>query len=174
MLYLITGGSGSGKSSFAEDLVVRLSGDKRYYIATMKPFGDEGRERVERHRLMRQDKGFTTIECYTGIKTLDYEKNSVYLLECMSNLVANEMFDPEGAKDRTVEEIIMGMETLLEQTRDLVVVTNEVFSDGFLYEDDMKSYLTRLGTINQWLAARAEHVIEVVYSIPVFHKGGDC
>lgn len=57
MLILVLGGSGSGKSAFAEALTMSFGGT-RAYIATMEPFGEEGRRRIERHRLMRKDKGF--------------------------------------------------------------------------------------------------------------------
>ena len=41
MLTLIIGGSGSGKSSFGEELAQK-SNSKLYYLATMIPYGDEG------------------------------------------------------------------------------------------------------------------------------------
>ena len=61
MLRLIIGGSASGKSEYAERLVCSLSG-KRIYVATMEPFGEEGRERIARHRKLREGKGFVTAE----------------------------------------------------------------------------------------------------------------
>ncbi|MDD6615051.1 MAG: bifunctional adenosylcobinamide kinase/adenosylcobinamide-phosphate guanylyltransferase, partial [Lachnospiraceae bacterium] len=38
MFHLITGGSGSGKSAYAESCIVGFGGEKRIYIATMYPF----------------------------------------------------------------------------------------------------------------------------------------
>ena len=61
MLRLIIGGSASGKSEYAERLVCSLPG-KRIYVATMEPFGEEGRERIARHRKLREGKGFVTAE----------------------------------------------------------------------------------------------------------------
>ena len=61
MFVLINGGSGSGKSEYAENRAVMLSkkeGLLLYYIATMKPFGEEGKRRVERHRRLRSGKGY--------------------------------------------------------------------------------------------------------------------
>ena len=58
MMILVTGGSGSGKSAFAEDCVVSFGKTDRIYIATMYPFDEESRKRVQRHRKMRQGKGF--------------------------------------------------------------------------------------------------------------------
>ena len=50
-----------------------------------------------------QGKGFETIERYTDLSGLELPKEGVALLECLSNLTANEMFEPEGAKERTVQ-----------------------------------------------------------------------
>ena len=42
MLMVITGGSGSGKSEFAEKQAVRLAkGGPLYYLATMQVYGEE-------------------------------------------------------------------------------------------------------------------------------------
>ena len=53
MMHLITGGSASGKSAYAEKMAVGAGEKSRYYLATMKPWGKEGQERVEKHRNMR-------------------------------------------------------------------------------------------------------------------------
>ena len=73
MLILVTGGSGSGKSEYAENTAVALAekeGLPLYYVATMKPYGEEGRRRVARHRRLRAGKGFETIECFANLKSI--------------------------------------------------------------------------------------------------------
>ena len=77
MLYIVTGGSGSGKSEYAEQTAVQCrnrNGGTLWYLATMRIWDDEGRKRVERHRRMRAAKGFETIERYTGLETLELEE----------------------------------------------------------------------------------------------------
>ena len=96
MLVVVTGGSGSGKSAFAEDRVLSFGESRRIYIATMQAFDEESHRRIRRHRRMRSGKGFETIERYTELDELILPKNCVVLLECMSNLVANEMFREDG------------------------------------------------------------------------------
>ena len=59
MMHLVTGASASGKSAYAEDLLVLAKSAEKYYIATMRPWGAEGAARVKKHRAMREGKGFS-------------------------------------------------------------------------------------------------------------------
>ena len=170
MLTIVTGGSGSGKSAFAEDKVLAFGEAQRVYIATMHPFDEESHKRIERHRKMRAGKGFESVECYTGLKDVKLPSGCVVLLECMSNLVANEMFEEQGAHEQTVKDIMSGIDELVRQAAHVVIVTNEIFSDAVVFDKEMASYLEYLGKINQAVALRADEVVEVVYGIPVYQK----
>ena len=49
MLIMVTGVSGSGKSEYAEQISCQLAKDnKKYYVATMYPYGEDGRSRVKK------------------------------------------------------------------------------------------------------------------------------
>ena len=161
MFVLVTGGSGSGKSEFAENMAVSLGGD-RTYIAAMIPSGRESARRIARHRKAREGKGFNTVERYTDIKNLDVSGTA--LLECMSNLAANEMFSDAGAGDNTADEILKGIDSLVQKCENLVVLTNEIFSDGIAYDDSTVKYMRALGKINRAMAQKADAVYEVVCS----------
>lgn len=168
MIALFTGGSGSGKSEMAESYACHLAANKKplYYFATMRVWGEEGRARVEKHRRQREGKGFATVECPSRLP-LDIA-GGVILLECLSNRLANAMFG-DGEPD-PVELILSELDTLAEKN-DLVVVTNEIFSDGARYDAETANYIENLGLLNQKLARRAQLFVESVYSIPVVHKG---
>ncbi|MCM1064051.1 MAG: bifunctional adenosylcobinamide kinase/adenosylcobinamide-phosphate guanylyltransferase [Eubacterium sp.] len=198
MMILAVGGSGSGKSAYAEELAVSLShreggpfgfpdgltGKKadgvdadmrKYYLATMQVYDREGREKVEKHRKSRDGKGFFTIE-QPGTIQEALEKmeagERVALLECVSNLTANEMF--RGAhpvpEEAVAEQIVRGIGLLKENTTHLVVVSNKVFEDGIVYEETTMAYIRTMGMINRELAAMADRVVEVVAGIPVTVK----
>lgn len=171
MFLVITGGSGSGKSAYAEQCVLDFGPAERIYIATMYPFDEECDRRIRRHREMRRQKQFSTLECYTGLKEADIPEDSVVLLECMSNLTANEMYQEGGAGGQTVEEILAGICYLLKRVRHLVVVTNEIFSDGIDYDPETMRYQSYLGQINSEMGRMADRVTEVVYGIPITVKG---
>lgn len=170
MLTVVTGGSGSGKSELAENIAVRFTG-RKYYIAAMEPFGEEAIKRIERHRKMRVKKGFETIEKYTDIDELVFLQNDIVLLECMSNLCANEMFSGRTDKSIVADKIISGIEKINNMVSALIIVTNEIFSDGILYENETMEYIKVLGEINCRIFECADNVIESVYGIPHIMKG---
>ena len=154
MLIVVTGGSGSGKSEYAENIAVSFGKEPLIYIATMLPFGEESKEKIQRHRQMREKKRFQTLECFTNLSEITFKKKPIVLLECMSNFLA-------------------GVMHLIQQAEHVIIVTNEISSDGLSYDEESLRYMKFLGIINARLADIADQVIEVVYSIPVFHKGID-
>jgi len=208
MITLITGGSGSGKSAYAEKYICHVSNEKgykeKYYIATMQVFDDEGQRKIDRHRRLRAGKGFITIEqprdIQNAVSKLQSENclktRRLALLECMSNLVANEMFPPVDASDtkeaepnkealdepenmrdyentkisRVSKKVLKEVRSLSENVAELVIVTNNVFEDGVCYDESTMNYIKAMGIVNRGLAAMAESVVEVVAGIPVAVK----
>ena len=228
MMILVTGTSSSGKSAIAEQFACKLAEQSQIakqqsaeqlcaskqqsaekpeavlrYIATMQVYDSESRERVERHRRLRAGKGFTTIERYHSVGVLPVSKKDVCLLECMSNLLANELYDTAERLEQAeqmeqstqmeqterVEQSAQMKQAALVETLDaaagiigdikqlsgncghLVVVTNEVFTDGTAYDNSCMEYIEQLGRINRALGQMAEVVVESVAGIPVFIKG---
>lgn len=202
MLHIVYGGSASGKSSYAESFAMSLQGEGRLlYIATMYPYkwntteiDPETIQRIERHRAMRADKGFDTVECYRHVEHIVAKRQDVLLLECMSNLLANEMYleqdSDDGGLAETMSEvekadvgmsetlspvskkIVQALVNLSTRVQDVVIVTNDVFSDGgsLTYDESTREYVKNLAEINCALARVAETVTEVVCGIPVIVK----
>jgi adenosylcobinamide kinase/adenosylcobinamide-phosphate guanylyltransferase len=171
MIILVTGASASGKSEYAEK---RIMDEKELaiYIATMKPYGDEGKARVLKHQKQRENRRFQTMEIYDDLENALIPENKNILLECMSNLVANEMFADEcgyKSKDFDVirERILRGVKRIISMSKNIVIVTNEVFSDTLDYEAATIDYIKMLGSVNRYLSELADEVVEVVYGIPV-------
>ena len=201
MITLVTGGSGSGKSEYAEGLILDSPCSRRFYVATMIAYGKEGRDKVNRHRMLRRGKGFITIEKPRNVGAVmvgEYETGlspssrtgRALLLECVSNLAANEMFKEKGTGkeegtqkegtgkteageqqggpiQRLSHKIAEDIISLAGQVQDMVIVTNEVDRDGICYEPETMEYIRLMGCLNQKLASAADRVVEVVYGIPV-------
>lgn len=178
MTTLVIGGSGSGKSAFAEQLLCSRAGNgTKYYLATMQVYDEEGRQKVARHRSLRQGKGFRTVECPVEIGRIlplldgGGDGDACVLLECMSNLTANEMFGPrQKTAEETAETILAGIEAIRARVRHLVIVSNNVFEDGTEYDAGTREYVKALALVNRRLAGTAEEVIEVVAGLPVVIK----
>ena len=198
MIHLVTGGSGSGKSEYGEGLILDIPDGERFYIATMESSGREAERRIARHRKLREGKGFFTIERPRdlGGLILPGEGRKNVLLECVSNLAANEMFgggacgltesageagacglaEPaqETGPDRLTElarRIVSDIRSLARQADHLVIVTNQVGEDGCCYDRETRTYIALVGRVNQELAKLADQVTEVVFGIPVIVKG---
>lgn len=191
MIHMVTGGSGSGKSAYAEDWILKKQKENLalqfgrefeedmlplLYIATMIPYGEEAKKKIERHHRLRAGKGFITVERYTDLKNLEIPANSGILLECVSNLAANELYRADGTmKERkeTLDQIMEGIRHLSQETCCLTIVTNEVHSDINGYSQETEMYRDLLGIANQRIAELADRVTEVVYGIPVCIKSDE-
>jgi adenosylcobinamide kinase/adenosylcobinamide-phosphate guanylyltransferase len=171
MLILLTGGSACGKSTYGEQLAVQ--GPKPlYYVAAMEPYDEECLQKIARHRALRANKGFETIERYTGVDTLKLpETGGTVLLECLCNLTANEMYIQPDAPVDPVQKVVAGVENLMGQTDTLIVITNDVGSDDEAYSEQTRAYIRALGEINARVAAMADRVYELVAGIPICLKG---
>ena len=166
MFTLIIGASASGKSEYAEKWVSTQDGS-RIYLATMEPYGEEAQERIKKHKAQRLNRGFETIERYTGLGQLVLPAKSNILLEDLGNLTANELFSEDGGG---AEAVLDGVLFLSEHCRHLTVVTNEVFSGGMTYQGETLAYLRALAMINRILARKADRVVEVACGLPLFLK----
>lgn len=173
MIIFVYGGSASGKSSYAEKRALSLN-SKRYYLATMKVHSDEDGARVQKHRMMRKDGNFITIEKPCDIeKILDLGidfRDSVILIECLSNLVANEMFMENGTvlnKDAVSQKISSSIDKIASAAGNIVIVSNNIFEEECESDGTIREYLKALGDVNMYLAKAADETVEVVAGIPV-------
>ena len=164
MVTLVVGTNNSGKSGLAESIVLETAVDgEKYYIATMIPFGEEGIKRVKKHRAMREGKGFVTIECSDNIHLI-YEQikpDSTVLLECLSNLVGNEMHHKNASliDSELIEKIkkdVLGL-----TSKNLLIVSNE-FEIKDSFDEDTKRYCKLLHMANESLRKEVDRVYEII------------
>ncbi len=170
MMILLTGGSGCGKSTYAESMLARLPAP-RYYVAAMRPYSEECLKKAEKHQAARRLAGVETVERYTDLSGLTLPERGSALLECVCNLTSNEMFDGEGKSRDPFDRVISGVAALERQCGALIVVTNDVGSGKAGYDRDTEDYIRALGAVNAALAERADAVYELVCGIPITIKG---
>ena len=178
MLALVTGGSGSGKSAWAEGLCTRLGGPLRY-VATMNPEGAEAGGRIARHRAQRAGRGFTTLECQGALEACAAEvAGATVLVDCIGNAVANLMFGPgrggascQRPADEVAAAVVAGVVALAGRAANVVAVTNDVAADGVAHDAATAVYVDAIACVNRELAALSGLVVEVVCGLPIALKG---
>lgn len=179
MTVLIIGTPDSGKSEKAEDLAMELASgsqqmngvtlQKKYYIATMIPYGEEGAKRVEKHRKLREGKGFITIEKPTAVNELIDEisdlGDSTCLLECMSNLIGNEM---HGTTDNSScsmndlrDRIVNSVMDLAGVAANMVIVTNSFPLEDASFDEDTRQYVRLVNLVNEQLRKKVDRVYKL-------------
>lgn len=178
MLTLVTGGARSGKSGFAEKLVMHESKNgEAFYIATAQAFDDEMRERIGHHRQIRDASafGWRTLEEPQELSALlrrlgEEGGGAAVLVDCLTLWLSNRLLalehDPRR-EERLQEEIEALVQSASPFPTALTLVTNEV--GGGLVPEYALGRLFRdwAGRLNQRLAERAERVFLVTCGIPV-------
>ncbi|MCR5399827.1 MAG: bifunctional adenosylcobinamide kinase/adenosylcobinamide-phosphate guanylyltransferase [Lachnospiraceae bacterium] len=176
MMILVVGRSNCGKSALAEDLIIRMSEqDKRVYLATMVPYGDDGARRVKRHRALREGKNFVTVECARDIKnSVDADgyisgikaAEATVLLECAANLCANVMFADECNLDRPIDlqcvtdDVVNDILSLRDRVKDIVVVSDE-YEEEENFDAQTVCYIKALSYINRRLKSMADKTYDM-------------
>ena len=166
-LTLVLGGAASGKSVFAESLVVQ-TGRNRVYLATAQAFDDEMQAKVARHQDMRGS-GWLTVEAPLdpGAALRDTHPDQIVLLDCATMWLSNQLLAEADLKD--AEKALMS--ALADCPAPVVIVSNEVGLSVVPDNALARRFREAQGRLNQALAARAGLVVNVIAGLPQVLKG---
>jgi adenosylcobinamide kinase/adenosylcobinamide-phosphate guanylyltransferase len=177
----VSGGVRSGKSAWAEEYALALAdlaspnAVPLIYLATARVSDQEMRKRVLLHQAARKDKGFETLERDVNITAVfpRLVPSATVLLECLGTLLANELFGTGESMDaeETASKIYQELLSLKAQTANLLVVSNDVFSDGVTYNEATENYRRVLGALHARLALEADLAAECVCGLAIIRKG---
>ncbi|MDR1874346.1 MAG: bifunctional adenosylcobinamide kinase/adenosylcobinamide-phosphate guanylyltransferase [Synergistaceae bacterium] len=178
MFVFISGAARSGKSNWAERCAARLDGGpkgSKIYLATARVPDQEMRRRVALHQSARRGRGFATLECITNLQSVvPLISGATVLLECLGTWTANELFDDRGRMadpDGAFEKIRSTCRLLRESAAHLLIVSNDIFSDGTAYAGETEEYRRVLGTLHICLAAESDMAVECAAGFAAVHKG---
>lgn len=178
MIKLVVGGARSGKSSFAEKQYADR--DDVVYIATSRIEDEEMKDRVDRHKKDRPEGWRTFEETYDLFQAVGGEGN--YLLDCLTVLTSNIMFDmtfesgrtvsidsilQKRVEDRIFQEVASLIHAVEKKGYDLTIVTNEVGYSLVPEHHVGRVFRDIQGRLNQRVAEMADEVYLVSCGIPV-------
>ncbi len=178
-IILITGGARSGKSSYALQRAESLS-TKRLFVATCPKLDPEMSERVRRHQVEREGRGWVTTEKEIELSTVFTEQAEAFdviVIDCITLWVNNVLFAEDG-RDSTVDDYRMRalcnewLEASDHFPGTVICVTNEV-GLGIVPDNALaRRYRDLVGTCNQLIGKYASEVILVSCGIPLFLSQG--
>jgi len=184
-LIYVTGGAKSGKSSFAEDLLLGMDNgnQKNIYLATSIVFDEEIKAKVALHKERRQDK-WITAESYKNFSetlkdVLSDERKNNMLVDCLTNMISNIIFeeqdinwDKPSEKDFekcniSVEKQVNELINVINRFENTVIVSNEL-GMGIVPSYPLGRYFREIaGKMNQKIAEIADEAYFVVSGIPM-------
>lgn len=166
-LTMVLGGAASGKSAFAESLVVQ-TGRSRVYLATAQAFDDEMQAKVDRHRDMRGSEWLTVeVPLDPGAALRDIDASQIVLLDCATMWLSNQLL--------AESDLAHAQKALLAALSDcpapVVIVSNEVGLSVVPENALARRFREAQGRLNQALAAQAGLVVNVIAGLPQVLKG---
>jgi adenosylcobinamide kinase / adenosylcobinamide-phosphate guanylyltransferase len=174
---LITGGSRSGKSSFAQRLAEERQGSM-LFLATCPVTDGEMELRILRHVRDRQKGNWETIEepVHLADRLKEAVRYDTVLIDCLTLWINNLQYEAVQAQQGLDEEGVREQtERLLHAARahpgEVIMVTNEV-GLGIVPENSIaRQYRDLVGRCNQCAALGADRVFLVCCGIPLQIKG---
>jgi adenosylcobinamide kinase / adenosylcobinamide-phosphate guanylyltransferase len=165
-LTLVLGGARSGKSLYAENLIVALQ-PPWTLVATAEAADAEMAERIAAHRL-RRAKNWQTVEAPDDVSAAlaAVATDTPVLVDCLTLWLSNRML--AGAE---LHAEIARLEAALDRRRaPVVLVSNEVGSGIVPGNALSRRFRDLQGRLNQRIAARADRVVLMVAGLPVVVK----
>jgi adenosylcobinamide kinase / adenosylcobinamide-phosphate guanylyltransferase len=165
MIYLITGGERSGKSSYAQNLALELS-SAPLYVATARKWDGDFQKRIDRHQADR-DHRWINIEKEKLLGEIDFSEK-VAVIDCVTLWLTNFFVDTKNDVDLCLAQAKAEFDQAVNQKNaTIIMVTNEI-GMGVHAETHIGRKFTELqGWMNQYLAKRADTVVLMVSGIPV-------
>ena len=190
-LIFVTGGAKSGKSKFAEEMLLKLNNGKQknIYLATSLVFDEEMKEKVRLHKKRRKDEWFT-VETYKNFENElsnffennDKIKNNM-LVDCLTNMITNIIFENQNIDwdnfekklyiqtleklNKDVEHSVIELLNVTDQFENAIIVSNEL-GMGLVPSYPLGRYFREIaGKMNQIVAEKADEVYLVVSGIPM-------
>lgn len=167
MIYYITGGERSGKSSYAQFLAESLS-KKPIYLATSRIWDDNFKQRIERHQNDRND-SWTTIEEEKSISSVVNVKSTT-VIDCVTLWLTNLSVDNNYDNEKCLAFAKKEIDKLTVIDANIIIISNEIGMGLHAHTESGRKFTELQGWINQYIAKKADKAIFMVSGLPMTLK----
>ncbi|MDH7444090.1 bifunctional adenosylcobinamide kinase/adenosylcobinamide-phosphate guanylyltransferase [Aquimarina sp. 2201CG14-23] len=167
MLYYITGGERSGKSSYAQNLALELS-NTPIYLATSRVWDGNHRERIDRH-IADRDERWTSIEEEKQLSKVITE-DTVVVIDCVTLWLTNFFVDTKNDIELSLSQAKTEFDKLLKINTTIIMISNEIGMGVHASTEIGRKFTELQGWMNQHIAKHADKAILMVSGIPVTIK----
>ena len=165
MIYFITGGERSGKSSYAQDLAKSLAGNPMY-VATARNWDGDFQKRIERHQGDR-DETWVNIEKEKFLSEIDFS-NQVAMIDCVTLWLTNFYVDTKNDVEECLKLAKKEFEAIANaENATLIIISNEIGMGVHASTEIGRKFVELQGLMNQYIAKRADKVIFMVSGLPL-------
>jgi adenosylcobinamide kinase/adenosylcobinamide-phosphate guanylyltransferase len=184
-LIFVSGGVRSGKSAYAERLLVDealKSYDRLVYIASGTSVDAEMAARIAKHRHDRSHQNWITLEQPVKLENVlpSIVEGDLVLWDCATTWLAHELYDgwetgttcieTPGCMEQKETRLYETIDAMLTNASHLVIVSNEVLDELPSNDAETRKYSEWLGRIHRKLVAKADTAIEMEYGIATYWK----
>lgn len=165
MIYYITGGERSGKSSYAQQLAESLSPNP-IYLATARIWDDNFKERVDRH-LSDRDERWTTIEEEKHLGKHDFT-DKVVVIDCVTLWLTNFFVDTQNNVSESLNLAKQEFNKLANNPKATIIIISNEIGMGIHASTAMgRKFVELQGWMNQHIAKNADKAIFMVSGLPL-------
>ncbi len=167
MIYYISGGERSGKSSHAQQLAEQLS-DTPYYLATSRIWDKDFQKRVDRH-ISDRDERWTTIEEEKNLSSV-IPKGAVVVIDCVTLWLTNFYVDTKYDVQKSLELAKTEIEKLTKIEATIIIISNEIGMGIHSEHESGRKFTELQGWANQAIAKIADKATFMVSGLPLILK----
>ncbi|MDE0536564.1 bifunctional adenosylcobinamide kinase/adenosylcobinamide-phosphate guanylyltransferase [Tenacibaculum sp. L6] len=167
MIYYISGGERSGKSSYAQKLAESLS-DTPIYLATSRIWDEDFKQRVDRH-ISDRDERWTTVEEEKWLSKVISEKQTV-VVDCVTLWLTNFFVDTKYDIEKTLEIVKEEINKLVEIDANIIIISNEIGMGLHADSESGRKFTQLQGWTNQHIAKLADKATFMVSGLPLTLK----
>ncbi len=174
MIIFVTGGMGSGKSSFAlkfaEDISKRKNISKKIFLATAQPIDEEMKQKIKKHKDERKNLNWETVEEYENIHKYIKGKDKIILIDSLTTWLGN-LFHYYGNSQAKIKKKVKELISALKRFKGVILIVSDQVNWGVIpFEKSTRMWLRTLSSVNEEIAKTSSEVYLLVSGIPVRMK----